>query len=171
MNKKEHDNLEELFGRFYGSEQAAQAAEEIRSTDAMLRNVASPEPDEALIADIKKKILVCVARKKSLKFRTALLRAAVVAAVVLIVATALVKFNEPSKTDTTPLQAAGLISEAEWESSDLAAADENISSLSTAIEQVENELCLLGSHRMAIEEEIERYELEYVDMENDFWKG
>jgi hypothetical protein len=172
MNEKERENPEELFGAFYDGEQARQAAEDLRAADAMLGDFDTAEPDDELIADIKRKIRIRLAKKKAKDFRAVLLRAVAVAAVFLIAALILVRYFKPADYQET---GAGsevvMLSNNVWESVDLVDADEDLFDLSAAIMELESELYAVDSEGALIEDEIEEYEYELMDTENDFWKG
>ena len=75
------ENLNELFSRFVGDINAVDAVEDIRGGEEMLRAYPPPEPETAVLDEIKGRISERL-RYQSSKFRRIVRRAAAVAAVV-----------------------------------------------------------------------------------------
>ncbi len=173
MNSETQDNLEELFGKFIGSEQAGEMAEDVRKGERILGEYSAPEPDQILISDIKAEIAEALLHRGQTSFRRMAYRAMAVAAVIAVLAAVSVKLFENDGGKPKTLISASLVPAAIWESDNIAEADVELSTLIAELEQVEDEILALqsgqvnGNGNKAVTE----LELELIEINSDFWKG
>lgn len=174
MNDQNKENLKGLFEGFLDTEQADEAAKDVQKGEQMLREHPSPEPDNKLIAEIKLKIAGVLLARKANTLRRMAYKAAVVAAVLIILAAVSVKLFEKSKDQPVKLSAALIIPKTIWESEDITVDDSNLAVLTAEIEQAEREILALqlgengGNGKGAIME----LEMEIIETNSgDFWKG
>jgi len=173
MNDRNRENLAELIEKLYHGEQAWEVLEDIQKGEQILRDNPVPEPEPALIVDVKAKIarILPVRQVKLARWRT-YKRAAVAAAVIIIAAicTTLIDKNAPESQKAR--QFTGVIPARIWESNNIAADDENLAVLTAQIEQIENEVTNLetGDDATSSTESIEEMEIELIVVSNDFWK-
>lgn len=132
-----NENLKELFGKFLTSQEAQQAAEDVRKADEMLAKYTSPMPDAEAVADIKAKTAAAVGQRKTkLALRRTTYRISAVAAAILIIASVGVVLLQ--KNMYKP--ATGLISNAVWDSYDLSEDDPELAILTTEVKQAEMDM-------------------------------
>ena len=173
MNTESKDNLEELFGKFVGSGQAGEMAEDVREGERILGEYSAPEPDQILIADIKAEITEALLHRGQTSFRRTAYRAMAVAAVIAVLAAVSVKLFENGGGEPKTLISASVMPTVVWESDNIAEADMEMSTLIAELEQVENEILALrsneanGNGNKAVTE----LELELIEINSDFWKG
>lgn len=174
MNAQSEENLKELFEKFLGSEQARRAVEDIQEAEQMLREYPGPEPDGALIADIKAEVTERLLRKKTLVFRRMVYKTAAVAAAVILLAVVSVKlFERDSGELVERVITASIIPAAIWESDDIATADADLAMLTAEVEQIERNLMAVrldengGDGHIGLVE----LEMELIEIDSDFWKG
>lgn len=175
MDDRNEENLNELFGKFVDLEQARRALEDFQQAEQILREWPAPQPDDALVADIKLKVSGALLRKKANAFKRTVYKAAAVAAVFIILAVISVKLLEESdgKTEKVPYAYASIIPRAIWESEDIVADDADLAILTAEIEQIEDELraVKLGENGGNGQAAVMELELELLEIDSDFWKG
>lgn len=171
MNEKDQENLKDLFERFAESEEAASAADDIQQGEQVFRENPAPQPSEELIADIKAQVTRQLARKKVSFFNRITVKRAAVAAVLVIVGAIGVKLIRPGP-DVTTKPVAHIPAEI-WNTNDITADDTQLASLIAEIEELEGlELALrLGENGANGYADLDELEMEYVDINGDFWKG
>ncbi len=173
MNVRNEENLKGLFEKFFNSEQAERAAEDIRKGERILSEHPAPEPDGELIADMKVEIAEAVIRRKADAFRRTAYKAVAVAAAFIILAVISVKLFEKSGGEPERIVTASIMPRAIWESEDIATDDADLAILTAEIEQIEGEALALrldengGNGNSAVTE----LEIELAEINNDFWKG
>jgi len=146
------------------------ALENIHEYEGILSQYPAPEPGEELIADIKVKIAKALQHKSV--FRRRVYKMAAVAAAVIMVAAISLLFEkgggEPEKVIY-----ASIIPAAIWESTDLAADDAELATLTAEIEETEHQILSVqfdqgnGNGDKALVE----LEAELIEINSDFWKG
>ncbi len=121
MENRDHENLGELFGKFFDAEQAESYLKDFQEGERIFRDNPAPEPDDMLIANIKAEIAMRLpARKAELARRRVYRRAVAAAAVFLIAGISTMLFNGPQHGPPR-LAAASLMPTAIWESYDITA--------------------------------------------------
>ncbi len=169
MNNRNEENIEELFGKFSGPEETAQAEENIRKAKQILSENPAPEPDKELIVDIKAQVTAVLLHRTA--FRQTVYKAAAVAAVFFVLAGASIKLFE--KQESKRSDYASIIPATLWDSENIAADDADLAVLKAEIEQIENEALALqlagGSGNGG--SDLTELETELIETDNDFWKG
>ena len=175
MDNRDHENLTELFEKFFDAEQAQECIEDFRKAEQILREHPAPEPDDMLIANIKAEIAMRLPARRAHGFRQMACRAAAVAAAVIILTAISVQFFKNGGRPETPgrLAQASLITTAIWESDDIATDDVNLATFTAEIEEIENEVLTLQSGERGSngESTIVELEIELIEISSDFWKG
>jgi len=166
------EDVKALFEQFVNSEQAEQAAEDFFKAEEILRSCPAPEPDGEVIAGIKSQIAWALLDRKENAFKRKALKAVAVAAVFIVIAALSVKLLE-KQSPPQEIVYASIIPRAIWESEDIASDDANLSTLTAEIEQIKDELLALqlgddGENGSGIVEELE---MEFIEINSDFWKG
>ncbi len=173
MEDRNHENLGELFGKFFDAEQVESHLNDFQEVERIFRDNPAPAPDDMLIANIKAEIAMRLpARKAELARRRIYKRAVAAAAVFLIAGISTTLFDGPTH-GPVKLAAASLIPTAIWESDNIASDDENLAFFATEIQQIENEVIALESDEDTSESDstIEELEMELIVISSDFWKG
>lgn len=170
MTKKD-ENLKELFGRFIDNEQAEKAAEDIAGGERLLSEQPAPQPSAEVLSNIKAQINNRLKLRKHRRFAAVGYGAAAVAATVLIVGSIAIKMlNKPSEPPmATVVSTAG--AEA-WDSDDFSEEDAEFALLVAQMQEIEDEVISLhrsenGTNVLSAEE----LEMEFLEIDNDFWKG
>lgn len=173
MAGRNEENLKELFERFVDAEEAEKCAEDVRNAEQMLRQWPAPEPDDALLADIKAEIASRLQLRKAGAFRRAVYKVAAVAAAVMILAVINVRLFDRDDSQPAIIYRAELIPTEIWEGLDISADDAVLAVLSAQIEQIESEMLALqlGEDKGNGEKAVAELEMELVDIVSDFWKG
>jgi len=158
MNGRNEENLKEQF------------EQDVLEGERILREHSAPEPDKQLISNIKNEIARAILRKKA---RRTYYEAAVAAAAVILLAAVSVKLFERNAGKPERLVTASIIPDAIWESESIAADDENIATLTAEIEEVESEILAVksggnGGNGLT---DVEKLEMELVEINSSFWEG
>ncbi len=171
MNGPKRENLKALLKKFFGPEQAEDAAEDIRKGEQILRENPAAGPDEKIIDDIKLNLAEVLHRRKGSVFRKTAYRAVAVAAAAVLVVV-VVKLLE-SDTDFEKPGIDSTISKVIWESGTLVADDEDLLILAEEIRQIEAETLALrlGEGNDYQQMDVGELEVELMEMNGDFWKG
>jgi len=173
MDARNEENLKKLFEKFLDSNQAEEAAEDVRKGEQILREHPSPEPDDELVADIKAEIAEVLLRRKADTFKRIAYRAAAVAAMFILVAVISVKLFEKGGGKSHKVQYASIIPTAIWESDDIASDDTDLAILADEIEEIEGEALTveLGENGANGSSAIAELEMELMEINSNFWKG
>ena len=172
MEDRNHENMGDLFGKFFTSEQVDSYLKDLQEAERIFRENPAPEPDDMLIANIKAEIAMRLpARKAQLARHRTYRRAAVAAAILIIAGIATTVLND-RRPQPGRLAAASLIPTAIWESSDIATDDEDLAAFAAEIEQIENEVMTLesGDDTSESDRTVEELEIELIVVSSDFWK-
>lgn len=172
MSGTEQENLRELFARFLDSEAAKEAVEELRAGEQVLRDYPTPEPSEALLTGIK----LDIGKRLSRGRRGGLRRLAwetIAAAGVVIVLIAVGSSLFTQEDRRAGLFHASVVPRAVWESDDIATDDLELASFRTEIEHIEDQVRVLRSGETGRNGDVavEELEMEFADIDSDFWKG
>ncbi|MGA2172428.1 MAG: hypothetical protein ABSG82_05375 [Sedimentisphaerales bacterium] len=173
MNNSADENLRELLSGFMDAEAAGRAAEEIESGDELLRAHPAPQPSEAFLAEIKKKMSAATGRRQTITLRRRILAVAAAAAVIVAVSAVTLKFFEKQPVTQTTAQYAAAIPAKIWESNDITADDADIVVLAAEVGTIENELSgvQLNDNSGNGSGAVGDLEMELIETNGDFWKG
>ncbi len=174
MKRRKEENLEVLFGKFVGAQEAQKAVDDIRKGEQILRDNPAPQPSDELIAGIKSEIAMSLLQRQTnvSSYRKIIYKLAVAAAVIAILTGIGIQFIEKGEHNGK-IYAASLIPTSIWESDDIAADDADLAIFTAEIEQVEVEVLALqtGESNGNSQRAVTELEMELAEIENDFWKG
>ena len=174
MERRNEENLKELFEKFLDAEQAEMNVEDIQKAEEILREHPAPEPDAMLIANIKAEIAMRLPAKRAYVFKHIAYKAACAAAAVMFLTAIGLNLFHKGPRKPNGIQITSIIPTAIWESDDIAAADADLAIFTTEIEQIEDELMSLqlGEDEGNGDSTITELEMELIEINNsDFWKG
>lgn len=173
MENRNHENLRELFEKFFDAEQAESCVEDIQKAEQILREHPAPEPDDMLIANIKAEIAMRLQARRAHRFRRIIYEVIGAAAAILIVAAVSLQLLKKDAPGSGEFVYASLIPTAIWESNDIAADDEDLAVFTAQIEQIEDEVQTLqsGEGTGSGDSTIVELEIELIEINGDFWKG
>jgi len=173
MNENQKiDELKELLSGFMDTEEAAKAADEIRTGEQILADNPAPQPGSELLRDIKAAVDKKLASKLNLvqlAYSTAVAAAAAVI-ILAVINTHLFKKDRlklAGENDTPRLSAAV------WESDDIAAGDEQLAILADEVGELAGEIIALqvGDNGDNGTIDLSELEIEFAEINGDFWKG
>ncbi len=169
MDRRNGENLRELFERFVDARQAKEAAEDIERGEQILRQWPAPEPRAELLALIKTEMGARLAHRRSRHLRWFASRAAGIAAAIVIAAGVWTGVNR----DAGPgVMVASLIPTAIWESENIVLDDLQLTLLSAEVERIESEVRdLQQNESRSSESAVDEVEMELLEIEGEFWKG
>jgi hypothetical protein len=175
MNTTGKENLKELFEKFLEPQQAIEAAEDILKGEQILHENPAPEPDEELIANIKRQINVKISGRQRKVYKSALKIAAVAAtiAILALIGVRLYKASPPRGGEPKKYTYASIVPTSVWESEDIVADDVKFAFFTEEIEQIENQLKVLqfGEYSENGDRALAELEMELLEINSDFWKG
>ena len=167
MNDK-NENLKELFGKFYNAAQAESAAEDVVQGEKLFADNPAPQPDAQLLDSIKTRLHQKLEQRTPHRTIRVYLKAMAAAAAVLVISI-LVLQNPPETQQKGNIITAGFT--IPWESSDLVD-DTDLSLLAAQVQELEDEVISLelsenGTDTYGVDE----LEIEFMEINGDFWKG
>ena len=174
MDEQDRENLEQLYERFVGSEEARQAAADIRKGEQVLDEYPAPEPGDKLVADIKVRGNRALRQRKSDTFvQIAYKAAAVAAAAVIILAVISAELFKQDSGERGEVSAASIIPAAIWEGEDIAVDDAELATLIDEVEEIEGEILALqlGEESDNDVGQITEVQTELIEVNGNFWKG
>jgi hypothetical protein len=173
MEDRNHENLRELFEKFFDAEQTERCVEDIQKAEQIFRENPTPEPDDMLIANIKAEIAMRLQASKAHRFRRIVYEIVSAAAVILFVAMIGLQLFQKPTTESGKIDYASIIPAKIWESNDIAVDDEELAVFTTQIEQIEDEVAALQSDEDTGngDSKLTELEMELVEINSDFWKG
>jgi len=169
MDRRNGEDLRELFERFVDAGQAKEAAEDIERGEQLLRRWPAPEPRAELLALIKAEMGTRLAHRRSHRLRLFASRAAGIAAAIVIAASVWTGVNR----DAGPRAiVASLIPTAIWEGENIVLDDLGLASLSAEVDGIENEVRALQENgSRSSESTVDEVEMELLEIDGEFWKG
>lgn len=173
MEDRNHENLRELFGKFFDAEQAESFVEDIQKAEQIFREHPAPEPDDMLIANIKAEIAMRLRSSRAHHIRRIIYEVVGAAAVILFVAAIGLQLFEKDAPKNGDVAYASLIPTAIWDGDDIAADDEDLAVFTAQIEQIEDEVQALqsGEDTGNGDSTVTELEMELIEINSDFWKG
>ncbi|HEX42113.1 MAG TPA: hypothetical protein ENN81_08645 [Phycisphaerales bacterium] len=173
MNAPNDNELRSLLEGFYNSEQVEAGLDDFENGRKLFVQNPAPAPSREALAGVKADVRRALARRHhSQTVRRIAFGASIAAAAVLAVAVRV------GLLETAPLMppgtmAAAMIPASFWEGHDVTVSDPSLAYFAAEIEQIENELASLhsgGKHRSG-EAAVTELEVEFIDIQGDFWKG
>ncbi|MGA2071761.1 MAG: hypothetical protein ABSG97_10485 [Sedimentisphaerales bacterium] len=160
--------MRELLTGFMDEAAARQTAEDIQKGDEILGANLSPQPDELLLAEVKKNVVAALRRRRTVVFQRRILTAAVAAAIVVVSVLALIRYGNSPNSHQTRMVAAAIPSGV-WEGAD----DADVTVLKAEVENIQSELSGVqsdnagGNGSTAVDD----LETELIEVNGDMWKG
>lgn len=144
---------------------ARQMAEDIEKGEKILGANQSPQPDERVLAEVKKSVVAALRQRRTVVFQKRILGAAVAAAVIVASVLVIMRYgNTPAGNQQTRLIASSV-----WEGAD----DADVTVLKAEIENIQSELSEAqsddagGNGSAAVDD----LETELIEVNGDIWKG
>ncbi len=163
MNE-EYENLDTLLKSLFG-EEAGAVKEDIRRGDEILAAHPAPEPDEAVVRQIRNNVRQAAITQKRTHRHIMAYRTAVVAALFMIIGALAVNFlthQADTYTDLDDISVAGFFGP-----------DIQLSALSDEIDEIESSILAVGSERESSESasDVDDLETEILEVSSTFWRG
>lgn len=146
---------------------ARQMAEDIEKGEKILGANQSPQPDERVLAEVKRNVVAALKRRRTVVFQRRILGAAVAAAVIMVSVLALMRYGNQLPGGQTRVVAAA-ISARVWDGAE----DADVTVLRAEIENIQSELSGAqsddgGNGSTAVGD----LETELIEVNGDLWKG
>lgn len=167
MNNSVNENLRELLAGFMDEAAARQKAEDIEKGEEILGANQSPQPDEQVLAEVKKNVVAALRRRRTVVFQKRILGAAVAAAIIMVSVLALMRYgNQPTSGQTKVIAAS--IPARVWEGAD----DTDVTVLKAEIDNIQSELSGAQSDDSGnTSTAVGDLETELIEVNGDIWKG
>lgn len=166
-----NENLNELLSRFLDERQTHEAAEDIRAGEKLLASFSAPACDQDVINSIKAQIEVHLEARKRQKLVRSMFYRVAVAAVIIVLAIAGVKFfPEPKREQATVNKVGqGFI----WDDEIGTGSDEQLTALTAQIDEIEASMLAIRLDENGTEGGmiLTDLEMEMSEINGDFWKG
>ena len=167
MNNSANENLRELLAGFMDESAARQMAEDIEKGEEILGASQSPQPNERVLAEVKKNVAAALRRRQTVVFQRRILGAAVAAAVIVVSVLALIQYGDAQNKQQNRAIAASIPARV-WEGAD----DADVTVLRAEIENIQSELSEAqsddtGNGNTAVGD----LETELIEINGDMWKG
>jgi hypothetical protein len=169
MNNSANENLRELLAGFMDEAAGRQTAEDIEKGDEIMGAYSAPQPDERILAEVKKNITAALKRRRTVVFERRILGAAVAAAVILVSVLALIRYGSSQNFKQTRVIAASIPARV-WEGAD----DADVTVLKAEIENIQSELSGAQSDSISTggaNTAAGELETELIEINGDMWKG
>ncbi len=173
MNNSANENLRELLAGFMDEAAARQTAEDIEKGEEILGANQSPQPDERVLAEVKKTVVAALKRQRTVVLQKRILGAAVAAAVILVSVLALIRYGNPQGNRQTRILAKSIsksIPSQVWEGAD----DADVTVLKAEVENIQSELSGIQSDSIGTggtNSAVGDLETELIEVNGDIWKG
>jgi len=162
-----NENLNELLSRFLDERRTNEAAEDIRAGEKLLASFWAPAPDQAVINSIKEQIEVHLEARKKQKLARSMFYRVAVAAVIIVLAIAGVKFFPEHQSERTT---AGKTSrDFIWDDE----GGNGITALTDQIDEIEASMLAIRLGEKGAEGStiLTDLEMEMSEINGNFWKG
>jgi hypothetical protein len=167
MNNSANENLRKLLAGFMDEAAARQTAEDIEKGEEILGASQSPQPDERVLAEVKKNVVAALRRQQTVVFQRRMLGAAVAAAVIVVSVLVLIRYSNSQNSQQTRMFATA-ISAGVWDGAD----DADVTVLRAEIENIQSELSGTQSDDGGNgSNDIGDLETELIEVNGDMWKG
>jgi hypothetical protein len=169
MNNSANENLRKLLAGFMDEATARQTAEDIEKGEEILGANQAPQPDERVLAEVKKNVVAALRRRRTVVFQRRILGAAVAAAIVVVSVLTLIRYGDQTNSQQTRIVAKSVsIPSRVWEGAD----DADVTVLKAEIDNIQSELSGAqsddgGNTSTAVGD----LETELIEINGDMWKG
>jgi hypothetical protein len=156
-----------LLAGFMDEAAARQTAEDIEKGEEILGANQSPQPDEQVLAEVKKNVVAALRRRRTVVFQKRILGVAAAAAIVVVSVLTLIRYGNPPNSHQTRMVAASIPSRV-WEGAD----DADVTVLKAEIENIQSELSGAQSDDSSnTNTAVGDLETELIEVNGDMWKG
>lgn len=167
INREE--NLRDLLSKFYTEAEAAQAQEDILRGEQIFAQNAAPQPEASVISNIKLRISSELAKRQRRSVGVYIGAGLTAAAAGILIGFGL--FVMEHQREGQPV-GGEVVSEPIWEVEDFSTDDPQMAILAADVQAVADEVLALrldenGSEGTGVDE----LEIEWLEMDSDFWKG
>jgi len=164
-----NENLNELLSRFLDERQTHEAAEDIRAGEKLLASFPVPACDQAVINSIKEQIKVHLEARKRQKLARSMFYRVAVAAVIIVLAIAGVKFSPEHQSERATAGKTG--QSFIWD--DESGTDEQLTALTDQIDEIEASMLAIRLGEKGAEGStiLTDLEMEMSEINGNFWKG
>jgi hypothetical protein len=166
MNNSANENLRELLAGFMDEAAARQTAEDIEKGEEILGAYKSPQPDERVLAEVKKNVVAALKRQRIVVLRKRILGATVTAAMIMVSVLVLIRYGNQFQSGQTRMVATA-ISTGVWEGAD----DADVTVLKAEIDNIQRELSGTQSDDGSGSTTVGDLETELIEVNGDMWKG
>ena len=168
MNNSANENLRELLAGFMDESAARQTAENIEKGEEILGANQSPQPNERVLAEVKKNVVAALRRRRTVVFQRRMFGAAVAAAMIVISVLVLMRYGNQQNNQQTRLVAASIPASV-WEGAD----DADVTVLKAEIENIQSELSGVQSDNTGTSgnTSVGDLETELIEVNGNMWKG
>jgi hypothetical protein len=171
MNNSANENLRELLAGFMDEAAARQMAEDIEKGEEILGANQSPQPDERVLAEVKKTVVAALRRRWSVVLQKRILGAAVAAAIIVVSVLVLMRYGNSQNSQQTRVIANSIsIPSRVWEGAD----DADVTVLKAEVENIQSELSGAQSDSIGTggtNSALGDLETELIEVNGDMWKG
>jgi hypothetical protein len=171
MNNSANENLRKLLAGFMDEAAARQTAEDIEKGEEIMGANQSPQPDERVLAEVKKTVVAALRRRRSVVLQREILGAAVAAAVIVVSVLALMRYGNSQNSQQTRAVAKSIsIPSRVWEGAD----DADVTVLRAEVENIQSELSEAQSDSIGTggtNSAAGDLETELIEVNGDMWKG
>ena len=171
MNNSVNENLRELLVGFMDEAAARQTAEDIEKGEEILGANQSPQPDERVLAEVKKNVVAALRQRRTVVFQRRILIGAVAAAVILRAVITQMHYDNLQNSRQTRIVARSVsIPSQVWEGAD----DADVTVLRAEIENIQSELSGAQSDSISTggtNSATGDLETELIEVNGDMWKG
>jgi hypothetical protein len=173
MNDSGKENLKELLAGFMDEATAREAAQDIEKGDELFRSNPAPQPSEALLAEVRTKMMLAAKRRQVITLHRRIWAAAGVAAAIIITLAVTLKLLESRPIGQADVKYASATPNSIWGSDDTSADDPDITVLAAEVESIKNELSGVqpAENGDTGGTDIGDLETELIETNGDFWKG
>ena len=166
MNNSANENLRKLLAGFMDEAAARQTAEDIENGEKLLGAYLAPQPDERVLAEVKKNVVAAL-KRRTVVFQRRILGAAVAAAVIVVSVLALMRYGNQLPGGQTKVVAAA-ISARVWDGAE----DADVTVLRAEIDNIQSELSGAqsddgGNGSTAVGD----LETELIEANGNLWEG
>jgi hypothetical protein len=168
MNNSANEKLRKLLAGFMDESAARQAAEDIEKGDEIMRAYSAPQPEERVLAEVKRNVVAALRQRRTVVFQRNILTAAVAAAVIAVSVLALIRYENTHSNNQIKVIAASIPARV-WEGAD----DADVTVLKAEIENIQSELAEAQSDDIPASGSttVGELETELIEINGDMWKG
>jgi len=174
MTGRNDNELKHLAEGFFDGQQFQDCLDDFERCEALLTENPAPHPSVELLARIKGDVAVTIVRRRRTRnVRRIFVAAAPVAAAAVFAIAIRVGLFETGTLVGPDTVTATIIPAALWDSDDVSAVDPSLVYFAAEIEQIESELAILqsGKEQPVGDMAVTELEMEFIEIEGEFWKG